>query len=217
MGFEGFFALMMVCAVGAMTPGPSLAVILRHARVGRLAGLAAAVGHGAAVLLYALLVVFGLQVVTNLFPSLVLILRLAGAVWLLWMAWKLWRTAQADSEQRLIDGSGTARAISGALDGFSIAFFNPKIAVFMLAIFSQWLYVGQPFWEKLMMATIAGVVDGVWYLLVAMVLSQGAVVSRLSGAVVDRILSVLLFALAGFTAADAWQERSAALFSSGQT
>jgi threonine/homoserine/homoserine lactone efflux protein len=206
MGFEGFFALALVCSAGAVTPGPSLAVILRHARVGRAAGLAAAIGHGFAVLLYALLVVFGLQVLTSFFPSLVLVLRVTGALWLTWMAWKLWRGAKtvvATSE----GDTGAKRAMSGALDGFSIAFFNPKIAVFMLAMFSQWLYVGQPFWEKLVMAVIAGVIDGAWYVLVALVLSQGAVVRRLSGEVVDRVLSLLLFGLAGFTLMDALQER----------
>lgn len=205
MGIDAFFALFLVCSAGAVTPGPSLAVILRHARVGRHAGLAAALGHGFAVFLYALLVVFGLQIVTSFFPSLVLVMRLAGAVWLAWMAWKLWRSA-GHGDISIGDESGASRTFSGAFDGFSIAFFNPKIAVFMLAMFSQWLYVGQPFWEKLVMATIAGVVDAAWYVIVALVLSQGAVVRRLSGAIVDRVLSGLLFVLAGFTFVDAWQE-----------
>lgn len=209
MGAEGFFALFLVCAAGAVTPGPSLAVILRHARVGRQSGLAAAVGHGVAVFFYALLVVFGLQLVTSFFPSLVLILRVAGAVWLAWMAWNLWRSASAAGQSSVAEGRGVTKAVSGAFDGFSIAFFNPKIALFMLAMFSQWLYVGQPLWEKLVMATIAGVVDGIWYALVALVLSHGAVIRKLSGSIVDRILSVLLFGLAGFTFADAWQEAAA--------
>lgn len=211
MGIEGFFALFLVCAAGAVTPGPSLAVILKHARVGRQSGLAAAIGHGGAVFLYALLVVFGLQLVSSFFPSLVLVLRLAGAAWLAWMAWKLWFSASAATQVGSAQGNVATQVVSGAFDGFSIAFFNPKIAIFMLAMFSQWLYVGQPFWEKLMMAVIAGVVDGLWYAAVALVLSQGAIIRRLSGSIVDRILSVLLFVLAGFTFVDAWQEAAEAV------
>jgi threonine/homoserine/homoserine lactone efflux protein len=56
-----------------------------------------------------------------------------------------------------------------ARDGFLIAFLNPKIAVFFVAIFSQFLTVGQPMLIRMQMAATAWIVDTLWYVLLALI------------------------------------------------
>ena len=56
-----------------------------------------------------------------------------------------------------------------ALEGFLIVFFNPKIAVFFLAIFSQFLAENQSIAIKAGMASVAWLIDTAWYLFVTMV------------------------------------------------
>jgi threonine/homoserine/homoserine lactone efflux protein len=56
-----------------------------------------------------------------------------------------------------------------ARDGFLIAFLNPKIAVFFVAIFSQFLTVGQPIMIRMQMAATAWIVDTLWYILLALI------------------------------------------------
>ena len=61
----GFWiAVTLACALGAMSPGPSLAVVVNHTLAhGRSAGCFAAISHGVGVGIYALITVFGLAVV----------------------------------------------------------------------------------------------------------------------------------------------------------
>ena len=61
----GFWiAVTLACALGAMSPGPSLAVVVNHTLAhGRAAGSYAAISHGVGVGIYALITVFGLAVV----------------------------------------------------------------------------------------------------------------------------------------------------------
>ena len=60
--------LALICILGAMSPGPSLAVILRNSiSGGRKQGIFAGIGHGLGITLYALIAVFGLITCCGLF------------------------------------------------------------------------------------------------------------------------------------------------------
>lgn len=164
MQLGAWLALAGVCITGAMSPGPSLALVLsRTVARGRGAGARAAVGHGLGVTLYAGVAVGGLAVVLTGMPAVFAGMQLAGALFLLWMGVGLLR-ARAGGPSPDTDGE------HDLLDGFLLAFLNPKIAVFFLALFSQ---VADPLAsgpEKVGMAVLAGTIDTGWYLLVALVL-----------------------------------------------
>ena len=55
--------------------------------------------------------------------------------------------------------------------GFLIVFLNPKIALFFFAVFSQFLHVGQHQILQWTMASLAGVIDALWYLAIAILVS----------------------------------------------
>ena len=56
-----WFSLLAICCLGAMSPGPSLAVVLRHTiSNGRAHGMVTAISHAAGVAIWALLTVWGL-------------------------------------------------------------------------------------------------------------------------------------------------------------
>ena len=56
-----------------------------------------------------------------------------------------------------------------ALEGFLIVFFNPKIAVFFFAIFSQFLAEDQSIAVKVSMVSVAWLIDTAWYLFVTII------------------------------------------------
>ena len=60
-----------------------------------------------------------------------------------------------------------------AKDGFLIVFLNPKIMIFFLAVFSQFLTPEQSLFTQFTAATLASVIDGLWYALVAVLVSWG--------------------------------------------
>ena len=56
----------MACLLGAMSPGPSLAVVVNHTLVrGLTAGSCAAISHGFAIAVYAAITTFGLSAVIS--------------------------------------------------------------------------------------------------------------------------------------------------------
>lgn len=163
---------------GAASPGPSLALVLRSTvSAGRHAGVLVALAHGIGVWLYALAVVFGVAAVLLHMPSLMLAVQLGGVVFLLYLGAQMMHGGLAASENNPEDTADPASVRSSGrhlLDGFLIVFLNPKIMVFFLAVFSQFLTPQQSVETQVLAATLAGLVDGLWYGLVAVMVSLGS-------------------------------------------
>ena len=71
---------------------------------------------------------------------------------------------------------GTSDMVSAPLlesfrNGFLIVFLNPKIAVFFLAIFSQFLNAASNLQSKFILVATATLVDGLWYILLTFVIA----------------------------------------------
>jgi threonine/homoserine/homoserine lactone efflux protein len=190
-----WLSLLGICLLGAMSPGPSLAVVLRSAVAGgKRAGLTAAFAHGAGVGLYGLLTVAGLALVITNTPAVYLLLQIGGALYLIYLGL---HSLRPSSEGALAyDGSGTDG--SAARDGFLVAFLNPKLAVFMLALFSQFLRPEFGMYEKTIMVFTVGFTDALWYALVASLVSGGGFLAKLrnSARTIDRAFGIILIALA---------------------
>ncbi|MDO8861136.1 LysE family translocator [Haliea sp. E1-2-M8] len=199
MTLSAWLSLLGVCLLGAMSPGPTLAVVLRSALAGgRPVGLAAAVAHGLAVGCYALFTVGGLSVLIARSPQTFFALQLAGAGWLIYLGVSALRSGGNPSATTA--GAGAAPQTSpwqGAVNGFLIAFLNPKLALFMLALFSQFL-PAEPNWPiyALMVTTVA-VTDALWYCLVVLLVSRPAWMALLQrkGQRVDKLLGAVLIVL----------------------
>ena len=75
-----------------------------------------------------------------------------------------------------------------------IAFFNPKILVFLVAVFSQFLNPQITYYERILMAIIAGIIDTTWYVLVALILARTSIPDKLrkNTIIVDRTIGLIL-------------------------
>lgn len=198
MSFTLWLTLAGVCLAGAVSPGPSLAVVVNATlRRGKAAGLAVAWGHALGVALYALLTILGVATLITAVPALFKAIQLAGAMYLIYLAIGMLASSGATTIPDRADEGGRGR---GLADGFSIAFFNPKLAVFMLALFSQFVRPDFGAEDLALMITTAGTIDGMWYSVVVLLLSgsRGADALRGHSRQIDRIFAVLLFALAGY-------------------
>lgn len=193
-----------VCALGAASPGPSLAVVVRHALGGsRARGVACALAHALGVGVYALVTAAGLAAVLVARPGLYRALALAGACYLAWLGvGALRRRGGAPATAAGATPGGIAAA---ARDGFAMALLNPKIAAFFLALFSQFVTPGTGATDAAILWATATVIDGAWYALVAVALTGSGAVARLRarGVLIDRASGVLLLGLAAWTAAQA--------------
>ncbi|MBK5937123.1 LysE family transporter [Halorhodospira halophila] len=199
--------LITVCALGAMSPGPSLAVVARHSlEGGRSAGLTAAVAHGIGVGGYAALSVVGLAGILAAHPTLLAAIQGLGAAYLGWLAVQSARSARIGAEppaaQKDRSPAQPGSPIQAAGDGLAMALLNPKIALFFLAIFSPFTGPGQAAWEQALMVSIAAGVDIGWYAAVAALFSLPAWRERLKShqRLREGVFAVVLAMLALYTA-----------------
>lgn len=191
-----WLSLVAICCLGAMSPGPSLAVVLRHTiSNGRTHGIVTAVSHAAGVALWALLTIWGLALLVVEWPLVYRLLTYAGAGYLMWMGIKALRSNGAGPihVEPVITPMGDA-----ARDGLMVSLLNPKLAFFFIALFSQFVSAELALAEKLLMTGTAAVIDAIWYVIVALALSHSKVLDKLQSksATIDKISGVILLGLA---------------------
>jgi threonine/homoserine/homoserine lactone efflux protein len=144
--------------------------------------------------LYGLLTVAGLAVLVTSSPVLFLGLQLLGAVYLVYLGIRALRSTGAPA----LENPSAPGKHNAATSGFLVAFLNPKLAVFMLALFSQFLRPEAQLGEKAAMVATVGLVDAAWYCLVVALISREVFLKRLraSARLIDRCFGVILILLA---------------------
>jgi len=191
MDIESLLGMSFVCAMGAVSPGPSLVVVLRNTITGgRIQGIMTGIGHGLGFGIYAFIAVMGLSSVLLSNVQLFNLLQVLGVLVLIWLAFKLIAHKQSDLSVKY-EESG----YRGFFEGFMIAFLNPKILVFLVAVFSQFLNTDINNSDRFFMAIIAGAIDTMWYVFVAAVLAGTTIVNKLkeNAVIIDRLIGMVLF------------------------
>jgi len=168
MSVSDWLSLALICILGATSPGPSLAVVLAVSRLhGRRGGYAAAIGHGLGVFFYALIAAASLSYILKQHASLFQAVQIAGALMLVWIGGRLLMSTRQWGQDQ--PQAAPSLALSQSFrHGFAIAVFNPKIAAFFASLFSQYLAEGQSTGLHLAMASLAGGIDMVVYLMVVL-------------------------------------------------
>ena len=193
--FSIWLTVVSICLLGAMSPGPSLALVLKHTlNGGRYQGMITGVAHGFAVGIYAILSVVGLAAVIHNLPWLFTSIQWAGAFFLAWIGFQGLRKKTVIVSTKVND-SDLSHA---ARDGFLMACLNPKAAIFFIALFSQIVGPETPLIAKLGYAFTAMVVDMSWYMTVAWLFSRPSWLRWLQrySHWLERIFGVLLIILA---------------------
>lgn len=194
MDWTSILALSFVCALGAMSPGPSLAIVLRNTiSGGRLEGVMTGIGHGLGFGLYAFIAVTGLSALLLTNGSTFLLLQWGGAIVLLWLSYNMFFYTSND---RNVNHKSSGS--KGFIEGFLISFLNPKILVFLVAVFSQFLDPQMSQTDRIIMVFLAGLIDTSWYVLVAAVLAGSPLMDTLrsNSVIIDRGIGLVLFLLA---------------------
>ena len=194
MDIKTLIGMSFVCALGAISPGPSLVVVLRNTvSGGRILGVMTGVGHGIGLTVYAFIAVMGLSSALIANEQIFKALQWAGALVLIWLAFNL----ITNNSSNLTKSYKSSRR-RGFLEGFMISFLNPKILVFMVAVFSQFINPDITNTGRYIMAIVAGAIDTTWYVLVATVLANTSIVGklRLHAIIIDRVIGLVLLMFA---------------------
>ncbi|UZE97474.1 LysE family translocator [Alkalimarinus alittae] len=190
-----WLTVVSICLLGAMSPGPSLALVLKHTlNGGRQQGMITGIFHGLGVGIYAVLSVVGLAAVIHNLPNVFIAIQWGGALFLAWLGFQgLRKKATIINPQITVNNASNA-----ARDGFLMACLNPKAAIFFIALFSQIVGPETPLIAKFIYAFTAMIIDMGWYVTVAWLFSRPKWLSGLQrySHWLERIFGIILIALA---------------------
>ena len=157
-----------VCVAGAISPGPSLALVIRNStKFSRIAGLMTAIGHGLGMGIYAVFAVTGLVIVITTNEYLFQLIQILGICFLLYFGIQF---ILQKSNEIIIDDK--QKNINSFIQGFSISILNPKILIWFAAIFSQFVGVNVTFTSNSILVLTASIIDCIWYVIVALVVTS---------------------------------------------
>jgi threonine/homoserine/homoserine lactone efflux protein len=149
-------ALFGVAALAlTLTPGPDMLLIAsRSASQGRGAGFATLAGIQAGTYCHALAAAFGLSQLFLIVPVAYDAVRYAGAAYLLYLAWT---TVRSGVSAAVPDAAATRHAATTMFrQGLLTNLLNPKMALFVLALFPQFVQpeAGSVALQILILATV---------------------------------------------------------------
>ena len=126
------------CLLMVLTPGPNMIYLIsRSICQGRQAGVTSLLGVVAGFFVHMFAAAAGLTAVFLAVPMAYEALKWAGALYLLWMAWQAVRPgARSPFEARELAPDSSSRLV---LMGFMTSVLNPKVAVFYLSVFPQFI------------------------------------------------------------------------------
>ena len=178
MSFATWFILGTVCILGAISPGPSLLIVVQHSLAsGRFHALASAWSHATGVAVWACAATLGAAVIVSTSPTTYALCNVLGAMYLLWVAVGWIRSSTCSFGLETTDSSSLVKAMR---DGAMVSLLNPKLAIFFLAVFPQFLPAQPSLLDYIIVVMTAAFIDGIWYTIVATVFSGDYIVRRLN-------------------------------------
>ena len=130
---ENAVSFLFIIFLFAITPGPGVfALLARSLASGVKPCVGLALGMAVSDVIYLILACFGLAVIAEQWAELFMIIRIAGAFYLLYLGWKMWNASPEASLQNGADDV-TFTAAKGLLQGFLISASNPKVIFFYIA------------------------------------------------------------------------------------
>ena len=157
----------IVCLLGAMSPGPSLALIIRNSiNFNRTSGIVASIAHGLGICLYATVTVIVLEFILRNSELIFFVIQICGSLFLiiLGLIFVFKKNNENQIETYRINSSSFAQ-------GFIIAIINPKILIWFIAIYSQFIDINASLLNKTILVLTPSIIDAIWYSLVAILVT----------------------------------------------
>ena len=177
MSLEQWLIMVLLLLAGAASPGPSLALVSRTAIQGGVkVGLLASFGHGLAISIYAFLALGVTAFSKSDLEQFSQIIHVIAVIFLCYLGTsmiaegvkKKFQHATFSEKNKKAELQDQTRAFT---KGFFIAFLNPKIALFFLAVFNTTIPEDITLATTWIIAFLAGLIDGGWYALVSSLVS----------------------------------------------
>ena len=183
-----------VIILAAMTPGPDFIIVLRSVlTAGRRAGMACAAGIAAGVLAWAVVTSLGIAGLLAASAVAFTVVKLAGAAYLVFLGVQALLAARRGGYEQVPEPDGESSARGAFAAGLLTNLFNPKVAVFFLALWPQFLPANASILDTALLAGVAAGSVLLWFTVLANVIT---VLRRfLTAAKVRRAMDAVMGAL----------------------
>ena len=164
-----FLKIFTVCLLGAMSPGPSMVGVINNAIFkNRLNGILTSIGHGVGIGIYALFAVLGIALIikTNLFVF--NLIKFLSIIFLVYLGVKL----IIANDKLEFDGKNISSGFTSFVQGLSISLLNPKIFIWFVAIYSQFMSVDNDLFFNTVLVLTAAIVDALWYITLTLLVTS---------------------------------------------
>ena len=169
-----FIQVFTVCLLGAMSPGPSMAVVIHNAIFkGRYNGILTSLGHGIGIAIYASFAVLGLGLIIENNIFIFNGLKILSIIFLIFIGMKSVLTKENIS----IEKKNIRENTISFLQGFSISILNPKILIWFIAIYSQFMSTNNELLFNIYLVSIAGIIDACWYMILSIAVTTRSALS----------------------------------------
>ncbi len=171
-----FAKIIIVCLLGAMSPGPSMVVVINNAIYkNRINGILTAIGHGFGIGIYAFFAVLGIGLIikTNLF--LFNTIKILSIFFLFYLGFQ----AIFSNPKMNFEKNAIKFGVKSFLEGFAISILNPKILIWFLAIYSQFMSASNDYILNISLILIASSVDALWYIILVKLVTAKGVLEKL--------------------------------------
>lgn len=160
-----FAQVFSVCLLGAMSPGPSMALVINNAIFkGRHNGILTAIGHGIGIAVYATFAVLGIGLVIKTNILIFNSLKVLSIIFLIYIGIK----SILNRQQINLNKDNIKENTVSFMQGFSISILNPKILIWFIAIYSQFMSADNNLIFNICLISIAGIIDACWYIILTM-------------------------------------------------
>ena len=171
-----FAKIIIVCLLAAMSPGPSMVVVINNAMYkNRINGILTAIGHGFGIGIYAFFAVLGIGLIikTNLF--LFNTIKILSIFFLFYLGFQ----AIFSNPKMNFEKNAIKFGVKSFLEGFAISILNPKILIWFLAIYSQFMSASNDYILNISLILIASSVDALWYIILVKLVTAKGVLEKL--------------------------------------
>ena len=189
-----FAQVFAVCLLGAMSPGPSMAIVINNALFkGRYNGILTSIGHGIGISFYATFAVLGLGLIINNNIFIFSGLKILSIIFLIFIGVR----SILNKEKLYFEKKEYKENAISFLQGFSISILNPKILVWFIAIYSQFMSINNDLIFNIYLVFIAGFIDACWYITLTLMVSTDRALNFFQKKIIhiNKIQGLLLIAL----------------------
>jgi threonine/homoserine/homoserine lactone efflux protein len=169
------FGFVVVASLLVMSPGPNSILIAKTVPVsGKAAGFANVAGFVSAFYLHGSLSILGVSLLLVQSSYAFTIFKLVGALYLCWIGLKAILSAWGNSE-RLNRPKELKRPLPlkfAFLEGFLTNALNPKVSMFYLAAFPQFVPMGSELSQAYVLVFIHSVINCLWFGAMVLLLSR---------------------------------------------